>query len=517
MAVLRQNALLGQRYRLLRRIAIGGMGEVWRAEDTVLRRTVAVKVLKSELTTEATFRERFRVEAQTTAALSHPGIASIFDYGESVPTDGDPDDLPVAYLVMEFVEGEPLSSVLARENRLPADRVLDILRQAATALNAAHRLGMVHRDVKPGNLLVQPDGLVKITDFGVARVARAVPLTQNGMVVGTAQYFSPEQAEGRPVAPASDVYSLGVVAYECLTGLLPFNADNQLAVALMQIRNTPPPLPADLPGPVRALVERTMAKDPHRRFPTGGVLAEAIRAVQDECADLARLYPVPNQPSPGQSVPPVPPGPPGPSVPPGPPAQSVPPGQAGPAGPGSAAPPFRPTQPPPFGPSGPVRLRERSSHPSRWAIWIAAAVILILAVVGVVSVMSSRSVAGHGADDGSAPARRGTGTAVPTRPVGTPGAGSTSTPTSHNDQGGDGGTSSAGPLVSLNPNDLLGRTSTEVVAALRQLGLEPALRKDSTTGGKPGTVVGVSPTGPVAPGTTITVVVASDSGHGSNK
>ena len=157
--------------------------------------------------------------------------------------------IPVAYLVMEYVDGEPLSAQLARDGRLPAARVLEIVRQAALALAEAHRVGMVHRDVKPGNLLVRrSDGAVKITDFGIARAADAVPLTQNGMVVGTAQYFSPEQAEGRVVGPASDVYSLGVVAYECLAGRLPFVADSPVAVAMMQIRDAPPPLPAGRAG-----------------------------------------------------------------------------------------------------------------------------------------------------------------------------------------------------------------------------------------------------------------------------
>ena len=275
---LAQDTLLGDRYRLARRIAIGGMGEVWRAEDTVLHRVVAVKVLKSELTQDQTFLERFRTEARTTASLQHNGIANVFDYGEV----GGADDIPVAYLVMEFVDGEPLSAQLARDGRLPAVRVLEIVRQAALALSEAHRAGMVHRDVKPGNLLVRrTDGAVKITDFGIARAADAVPLTQNGMVVGTAQYFSPEQAKGRVVGPPSDVYSLGVVAYECLAGRLPFVADSPVTVAMMQIRDVPPPLPPDVPGPVQALVMRTLAKDPRQRFANGGELADAVRAVQE--------------------------------------------------------------------------------------------------------------------------------------------------------------------------------------------------------------------------------------------
>jgi len=297
-----RDTLLGDRYRLGRRIAVGGMGEVWRAEDAVLHRTVAVKVLKTELTSDPTFLERFRTEARTTASLSHPGIANVFDYGEGV----GPDQLPVAYLVMEHVDGEPLSAQLARDGRLPAPRALEIVRQAALALAEAHRLGMVHRDVKPGNLLVRrSDGAVKITDFGIARAADAVPLTQNGMVVGTAQYFSPEQAEGRVVGPPSDVYSLGVVAYECLAGRLPFLADSPVTVAMMQIRDVPPALPPDVPGPVQALVMRILAKDPRQRFADGAELAEAVRAVQEgRPIPPPRPFPTPPPaPQPGQAQP----------------------------------------------------------------------------------------------------------------------------------------------------------------------------------------------------------------------
>ena len=348
--MLSQDTLLGDRYRLARRIAVGGMGEVWRAEDTVLHRTVAVKVLKSEFSSDPTFLERFRTEARTTASLQHPGIANVFDYGEmdlsSSPGSDGGAGADTAYLVMEHVDGEPLSAVLAREGRLPAPRVLDVVRQAALALSEAHRAGMVHRDVKPGNLLVRRDGVVKITDFGIARAADAVPLTQSGMVVGTAQYFSPEQAEGRLVGPASDVYSLGVVAYECLAGRLPFVADSPVAVAMMQIRDAPPPLPPDVPGPVRSLVLRTLAKDPRSRFGTGGELADAVRAVQEGRYD-GTAAPAPRPPdgtggtNPGMPYPPpwaVPAGPAGPA--PAGPASWVPTAPAGQhaAGPPAAAP-----------------------------------------------------------------------------------------------------------------------------------------------------------------------------------
>src|SRR3954454_6187113 len=218
---------LGDRYRLQQRIAIGGMGEVWRATDALLGRRVAVKGVKPEDAADPHFVERFRNEARHTASLSDPGIANVFDYGEV----GDK-----AYLVMEFVNGEPLSAVLARDGRLTPASTLDIVGQAALALQAAHEAGVIHRDVKPGNILIRPDGVVKVTDFGIARVVGAAPVTQTGMVVGTAAYLAPPpppqgggpagpppslppgRAPAPPPPPAGDTYSLGVVAYECLSG-----------------------------------------------------------------------------------------------------------------------------------------------------------------------------------------------------------------------------------------------------------------------------------------------------------
>ncbi|MGI8695635.1 MAG: protein kinase domain-containing protein, partial [Mycobacteriales bacterium] len=283
-------SVLDGRYRLTGRIAAGGTGEVWRAEDLRMHRTVAVEVLKPELSGDPTFVERFRAEARSTASLSHPGIARAYDYGEA----GD-EATPTAYLVMELVDGEALSAVIAR-GPVPVRRTLDILEQAAEAMQAAHRTGMVHRDIKPGNLLVTTDGAIKLTDFGVARAAFAVPLTQTGMVVGTAQYFSPEQAEGAHVSPASDVYSLGVVGYECLTGRVPFTADNPVAVAMMQIHHQPPPLPPTVPAPVRALIARSLAKEPRARFAGGGQFAAAVR---EACGVLDGGAGVPTQLAPG--------------------------------------------------------------------------------------------------------------------------------------------------------------------------------------------------------------------------
>ncbi len=271
-STLAPEALLGGRYRLVHRLASGGMGQVWRAEDKILGRPVAVKLLRSEFTEDQAFIDRFRNEARRTAGLSHPGIACIFDYGE-IEEPG-----LTAYLVMELVDGAPLSAVLARERRLESEQVLDVVAQAALALGSAHEAGLVHRDVKPSNLLIRRDGVVKVTDFGIARTIGEAPLTEAGLVVGTAAYLSPEQVACRPPTPVSDVYALGVVAYECLAGRRPFTAEHPIALALAHQHNLPPPLPPDVPEPVRELVEQAMAKDARTRPPAVALAGQAITA-----------------------------------------------------------------------------------------------------------------------------------------------------------------------------------------------------------------------------------------------
>ncbi|MFL4479224.1 protein kinase [Paeniglutamicibacter sp. ORCA_105] len=272
---------LGGRYKLTDRIAIGGMGEVWRARDQVLGRLVAIKILKEEYTGDPGFLQRFRVEARHTALLNHNGIASVFDYGEE---EGS------AYLVMELVPGQPLSTIIERERVLSPDRTLSIISQTAKALAAAHVQGLVHRDVKPGNLLMLPDGRVKITDFGIARIADQVPLTATGQVMGTAQYLAPEQATGQQATGSSDIYALGVIGYELLAGRRPFTGESQIAIALAQVNDTPPPLPENIPVPVRSLVMSMLAKDPADRPADAdslAVAADAIRAGNPETATLA--------------------------------------------------------------------------------------------------------------------------------------------------------------------------------------------------------------------------------------
>src|SRR4051794_5719075 len=251
------------------------MGQVWRGRDTLLGRPVAVKVLRSEYTSDPTFLARFRAEAVHAAALSHPNIAAVYDYGEA-----DDQGEHIAYLVMELVEGEALSTRLREEGPLSPEATLSVLRQAATALAEAHHAGLVHRDVKPGNILLCPDERVKITDFGIAWSAGSVPLTQAGQVVGTPQYLSPEVAVGEPPSPASDVYSLGLVGYECLTGEPAFDGDNPVCVALKQVQEEPEPLPADLPAGLRHLVDVAVAKDPAERPADGDAFVAAIDRVQ---------------------------------------------------------------------------------------------------------------------------------------------------------------------------------------------------------------------------------------------
>jgi eukaryotic-like serine/threonine-protein kinase len=276
--MLSSGQLLADRYRLVRRIAVGGMGEVWEATDSRLDRAVAIKILKPELSGNAEFLHRFRTEARTTASLNHPGIAAVHDYGETASVPDGPQD--TAYLVMELVEGDPLAALLAKEGRLNADRTLDLLQQAGTALQAAHERGYVHRDIKPGNILVTPAGQVKVTDFGIAKAADAAPVTRSGMVMGTAHYIAPEQAVGQDAEPASDVYALATVGYECLAGRRPFLSENAVTVAMMHIREIPPPLPPDVPPGARALIEATLVKDPRQRYRSGGEFAAAVGAVR---------------------------------------------------------------------------------------------------------------------------------------------------------------------------------------------------------------------------------------------
>lgn len=266
-----QGVTFGGRYELDSRIAIGGMGEVWEATDHVIGRTVAIKILKDEYMGDPGFLERFRAEARHAALVNHEGIASVFDYGEEAGS---------AFLVMELVPGEALSTILERDGSLSTDKTLDIVAQTSAALQAAHAAGLVHRDIKPGNLLITPDGRVKITDFGIARIADQVPLTATGQVMGTVQYLSPEQASGHPASPATDTYSLGIVAYESLAGKRPFTGESQVAIAMAQINEQPPPLPPTIAVPVQNLVMAMIAKKPEDRPASAAAVARAATSLR---------------------------------------------------------------------------------------------------------------------------------------------------------------------------------------------------------------------------------------------
>jgi serine/threonine-protein kinase len=480
--------VLSGRYRLEHLIAAGGMGEVWRAHDETLGRAVAVKLMHAQLSAEPGFLARFRGEARNTAALSHPGIATVHDYGE-VPADGG---ATRAYLVMELVEGRPLSDVLESAGRLPADRVLDLVAQVASALTVAHAAGVVHRDIKPANLLVRPDGRVVVTDFGIARtVGAAGSLTVTGEVMGTASYLAPEQAAGRPPMPATDVYALGVVAYECLAGRRPFDGGNPVMIALAHLRDTAPPLPADVPAPARALVERAMAKDPADRYASATALVQAARAAVRAAAPAG---------------PPVTPGTTTrlPSA-----AAS---GRAPRAAVGHAS---VPGVPPPVPATAAPRSGALLRRPSALVSGVAAGVVIALLLgVGITSLLhrsagSAADVAGGAASPAVAsqsPAAARSGRAPATVAV------RSTTPAP-----------APAPVLTLRPADYVGLTAAQARAKLERLDLRVAERAAADRGW-PGRVVGLSPTR-VRAGDTVTLSVAAwsrngpkaDRGKGKNK
>lgn len=282
--VLTSGVVLSGRYRLDERIATGGMGDVWRGVDLVLDRPVAVKVLLPALVCDPDFITRFRSEARIMAALRHPGVVQVFDCGADELPNGD----QANYLIMEFVTGEPLSRRIEAAGRLDVAETMSIVEQAAEALEAVHRRGVVHRDIKPSNLVVQEDGAVVLVDFGVARSTGVTSITSTNAVPGTALYMAPEQAAGRPVSGATDIYALGAVAYCCLSGSPPFTGENPLQVAVAHLDEDPPELPHDIPEAVRTLVRRALAKHPESRFSSGSAMAAAARAaVPDPTAATA--------------------------------------------------------------------------------------------------------------------------------------------------------------------------------------------------------------------------------------
>ncbi|MFQ1003946.1 protein kinase domain-containing protein [Modestobacter sp. SSW1-42] len=470
--------LLGGRYELTGLIATGGMGQVWQGRDNVLARDVAVKVLRSEFTGDPTFLARFRSEAQLAAGLVHPNIATLFDYGE-VPA-ADPRSEHLAYLVMELVRGESLSTVLHRDRRLSPERTLDVLRQSAAGLGAAHAAGVVHRDVKPGNLLLADDGTVKVTDFGVAVSAASQQLTQVGQVIGTASYLSPEQAEGARATPASDVYALGLVGYECLSGQRAFDGESSVQVLMAQIHDTPAPLPGDVPAPVRQLIETAMAKDPARRFRDGAAFRDAVDAVDAvrggrAATDGARtaVLPAYRDDAADRTV-----------------AVAA---VAGAAAAGATPPPTTRTLPPVRAGAAPEQPEPRRRR--RWLVPLVALLAVAAIVLGAVA-LTNRSGEGTTATPSSTssaapsvtPSATATTSARPS-PSATPAAPTPST-------------------VAVDARDHLGRSVDEVERDLVGLGLTVVRQERPNPAEAVGTVVDLQPTGQLEPGATVTVVYA---------
>ncbi|MFI1798367.1 protein kinase [Streptomyces sp. NPDC020379] len=404
----------GGRYQLRDLLGEGGMASVHLAYDSVLDRQVAIKTLHTELGREASFRERFRREAQAVAKLTHTNIVSVFDTGED-----DLDGSTMPYIVMEYVEGQPLRSVLDSDVRqygaMPTEKALKITADVLAALEVSHEMGLVHRDIKPGNVMMTKRNVVKVMDFGIARAMQSgvTSMTQTGMVVGTPQYLSPEQALGRGVDARSDLYSVGIMLFELLTGRLPFDADSPLAIAYAHVQEepvAPSTINRSIPPAVDALVARALKKNPNERFPS----AESMR---DECARVvgtARSAASPvivaggAAPRSGAGVgsavfPPVDqqaqvPGPHGVQMPYQPPAQSAynggygpstpPPGpsgypapaqsfQGGPSGPGT---------PPPY--ATPAPMPGSGGGKSNKPVLIGSAVVAVLAVIGVIAAIS---------------------------------------------------------------------------------------------------------------------------------
>lgn len=458
----------GGRYELQSRIAIGGMGEVWQATDLVIGRQVAIKILKDEYLGDPGFLERFRAEARHAALVNHEGIANVFDYGEE---EGS------AYLVMELVPGEALSTILEREHVLSTDKVLDIVAQTAAALQAAHAAGLVHRDIKPGNLLITPDGRVKITDFGIARIADQVPLTATGQVMGTVQYLSPEQASGHPASPTTDIYSLGIVAYEALAGRRPFTGESQVAIAMAQINETPPDLPVTVSEPVRNLVYACIAKNPADRPQSAAHLARAAQALRrGDVHGAAAAVPAVLGAAGATAATMLMPAAAGATA-----ATTVLPSAAA-GGVGAA------------GVSDAEALEEEPGGKKRspWT-WPLIVLIAILAIVLIGTLIALALNQGNDKPPASTTGRPTSTSAPPTTPSAPP-------------------TTEAPQTIQIDRNAYIGMNVDEAAGQIEALGL-PVVREAGAAATEPGlanTVSEVNPSGPVQPGTTITLTYLTD-------
>lgn len=273
---------LNGRYRLLNRIGAGGMSTVYRAQDLALGRLVAVKVMHEGLTGDPVFLKRFSQEAQAAASLSHPNVITVHDVGQ----DGHRH-----YIVMELVEGDDLKTIIRRYAPLPLDKTLELMIQVASGIGYAHRAGFVHCDVKPQNVMVTGDGQAKVADFGIARVISEATMSRDDLAWGTPHYFSPEQAAGKSATPSSDVYAIGVIMYEMLTGRLPFEAETPTALALMHLNNEAPwiaDLNPSIPTPVAKIVHKVMAKEPSARYRTADQLGSILQTVYEDSHQMTQ-------------------------------------------------------------------------------------------------------------------------------------------------------------------------------------------------------------------------------------
>jgi eukaryotic-like serine/threonine-protein kinase len=265
-------SILGGRYRLVELLGQGGMARIYRGHDNQLNRDVAVKILRPEYGRDADFSSRFRHEAQAAASLNHPNIVGVYDYGQ---------DVAGPFIVMELVDGEDLASIIKRSGALPPRQAARIIAETARALHAAHQAGIVHRDVKPGNVMIDRNGRVKVTDFGIARAIAAAQMTLPGTTLGSVHYFSPEQARGEPATASSDIYSLGIVLYEMLTGVRPWEGDSAASVALARLSGPiPDPLAVrpTVPPDLAAITRRALALDPQDRWSSATIFADALDA-----------------------------------------------------------------------------------------------------------------------------------------------------------------------------------------------------------------------------------------------
>jgi serine/threonine-protein kinase len=452
-------AQLASRYRLEYQIAAGGIGEVWQAKDAVLGRIVAIKLLRPEYAQHAETRARFRFEARHAAGLTHPAIAQVFDYHE-----GDAQTRP--FLVMELVEGPSLADVLAA-GPLDPERVMDIVAQAAAGLDAAHRAGLVHRDIKPANLLLSTGGTVKITDFGIAHAAGSAPVTRHGQVVGTPAYLAPERIAGQAAGPASDLYSLGILAHECLSGVRPFTGTS-VEIAVAHSQRPLPPLPASVPATVAAFIAELTAKDPAARPASARLVSARAAQLRDSLAGY------------GASPPPDHAG-----------AARAMQGNAHPVTLADAQPWY-----PDHGDGWPSAAGYRDRGWPRGRVALAVAVASVAA--GLVGWFASATT-GAGAPPPAPAASQGTG--APTGSSSAP-TGSLSNPT--------------GSTVTVDLNALNGQQVSDVTNTLSSLGLNPKVSwvPQGNNMPDPGTVLDVQPSGQVPAGSTVTVVAVQTDGNG---